>query len=85
MLLFNKWNGSIKFTGDFHSRYLNETIVCVCVFPCPLHINFIQDLKVPGRGNKPLRTTIKEHSPWKLKQVSQSLLLGHDKMNGSAN
>jgi len=29
-------------------------------------------LKLPGRGSKPLRTTIKEHAPWKLKQVTTS-------------
>jgi len=29
-------------------------------------------LKLPGRGNKPLRTTIKEHAPWKLKQIQDS-------------
>ena len=35
---------------------------------------FVQEmnLKLPGRGSKPLRTAIKEHSPWKLKQVITS-------------
>lgn len=34
-------------------------------------LSFVQEmnLKLPGRGSKPLRTAIKEHSPWKLKQV----------------
>ena len=30
-------------------------------------------LKLPGRGSKPLRTTIKEHAPWKLKQVGTGI------------
>lgn len=45
------------------SRVCTECIkVCEGVF-------FMQELRVPGRGNKLLRTTIREHSPWKLKQV----------------
>ena len=32
------------------------------------------NLKLPGRGSRPLRTAIKEHSPWKLKQVWQQFL-----------
>lgn len=29
-------------------------------------------LKLPGRVNKPIKTSIKEHGPWKLKQIQDS-------------
>ena len=59
--------------GMLNPKLLRDAIQLVArVTSLYLLLNFqLQEvnLKLPGRGSRPIRTTIKEHRPWKLKQV----------------
>ena len=58
----------------FFLRPCTRLMKCA-LFPAVWFIFGSQELtlKLPGRGSKPLRTTIKEHAPWKLKQVGTGI------------
>lgn len=61
---------------EFVLTFIDHGQTAFCFFflsfflPIVLFLSQEVNIKLPGRGNRPVRTTIKEHYPWKLKQVA---------------
>lgn len=70
-----KFSDAFSSSGDLRPILINQgdTVLCTAAIEGDKILKAEVNLKLPGRGNRPIRTTIKEHYPWKLKQIQDAL------------